>query len=70
MKRRPENTMSLVHLSRAMSSGISLVYYRVAGHTQEHAIATVLQMSDLESDGMTLNTVKGDASATVQINAP
>jgi hypothetical protein len=46
------------------------VYYRVAGHTQEHAIATVLQMSDLESDGMTLNTVKGDASATVQINAP
>ena len=46
------------------------VFYRVVGHAQEHKITTVLQMSNLESDGVTLNTVKGDASATVQINAP
>ncbi len=46
------------------------VYYRVVGHSTEYKITSLVQKSTLASDGVHLNTTKGDASADALITDP
>jgi hypothetical protein len=46
------------------------VYYQVQGHTVKHKITDVFQKSTLANDGVSLETVKGDASADARVTDP
>jgi hypothetical protein len=46
------------------------LYYRSQGHTQEYHFYDVVQNSTLANDRVSLETVKGDASANTVVSAP
>jgi hypothetical protein len=46
------------------------VYYRVVGHSKKYKITDVLQISTLATDGIHLETIKGDENAKALIGDP